>query len=389
MILERIVGSIVIESGPQPFALYTQTGKFEVGNFVGPDEAQKELSVIQQQRFVQLIAERAGVSFAQVRLGQYYEESSRRWVNILVEEWDQNGRSKADADQAPVTDPAPQEPPDGVAPAEEAIDRDPDVAALGEEDLDAESTPDVGLEEADDAEPELPPKPAAWEEELDRVALGHEVEEEMALREAAGQGLAEEVVVDEVEVEEGEEEEFDFEDEVVFGDVPEDDEEEEDDTLEKAGMAEDDDGMLENAIHIAVEAHRGQVDKAGAPYILHPLRLMMRMQTPLERIAAVLHDVVEDSGWTLDELRREGFSDEVIDAVDGLTRRDGETYEAFIERAAQHPVARRVKLADLEDNMDMRRLAQPLTYKDESRLFRYHKAWLQLKKQEAGLDAAT
>lgn len=135
--------------------------------------------------------------------------------------------------------------------------------------------------------------------------------------------------------------------------------------------------MIEQAIRIALDAHAGQTDKAGAPYILHPLRLMLQMKTDAERVAAVLHDVVEDSAWTLDALRAEGISEEVVEALDGLTRRPEETYEAFIERAARHPVARAVKRADLEDNMDLRRL-HAVSEKDRERLARYLKAWRRL-----------
>lgn len=135
--------------------------------------------------------------------------------------------------------------------------------------------------------------------------------------------------------------------------------------------------MIEQAIRIALDAHAGQTDKAGAPYILHPLRLMLQMETDAERVAAVLHDVVEDSAWTLDALRAEGFSKEVVEALDELTRRPEETYEAFIERAARHPVARAVKRADLEDNMDLRRL-HAVSEKDRERLARYLKAWRRL-----------
>src|SRR5688572_5180609 len=113
---------------------------------------------------------------------------------------------------------------------------------------------------------------------------------------------------------------------------------------------------IEDAIALAVEAHRGQVDKAGSAYILHPLRVMMRVQTEHEQMAAILHDVVEDCGRTLDELRGMGYPESVLTALDALTRRDDESYQQFIERAAADPVARRVKLADLEDNMDIRRL---------------------------------
>jgi (p)ppGpp synthase/HD superfamily hydrolase len=139
---------------------------------------------------------------------------------------------------------------------------------------------------------------------------------------------------------------------------------------------------LDQALAIAVEAHRGQVDKAGQPYILHPLRVMMRLATPSERIVAVLHDVVEDSPTTLDGLRAAGFDAEVVRAVDHLTRRDDETYEAFIERAARDPIAKRVKLADLEDNMTVTRL-QTLDDRAVERLGRYLRAWQLL----SGTDA--
>jgi (p)ppGpp synthase/HD superfamily hydrolase len=131
---------------------------------------------------------------------------------------------------------------------------------------------------------------------------------------------------------------------------------------------------LEEAIGIAVQAHRGQTDKAGAPYILHPLRMMFAVQTDAERMAAVLHDVVEDTDWTLDALRERGFPEHVVTAVDHLTRREGESYEAFVLRAAAHPVARRVKVADLEDNMDVRRTGT-VSADDLERLAKYHRAW--------------
>ena len=130
---------------------------------------------------------------------------------------------------------------------------------------------------------------------------------------------------------------------------------------------------LERALVIAAEAHQGTTDKGGAPYILHPLRLMHQMSTTDERIVALLHDVVEDSPWTLDALRAEGFSESVVAAIDGLTRREGETYENFITRGATNPLARRVKLADIEDNMDLRRLGD-IGEKDLERLKRYQRA---------------
>lgn len=116
---------------------------------------------------------------------------------------------------------------------------------------------------------------------------------------------------------------------------------------------------LERAIVIAAQAHTGQVDKAGAPYILHPLRVMQSVHSDVARIASVLHDVLEDTPWTLDALRAEGFSQEVLDALNAVTRQPAETYEDFVQRAGEHPVGREVKLADLFDNADLSRIANP------------------------------
>jgi len=130
---------------------------------------------------------------------------------------------------------------------------------------------------------------------------------------------------------------------------------------------------LEDAIALAAEAHRGQRDKAGAPYILHPLRVMLRLHSEQERIVGVLHDVVEDTGYSLADLRARGYSDSIMDVLDRVTKREGEDYDAFIARAAGDLVAARVKLADLEDNLDLRRLREA-TPKDVERLDRYVKA---------------
>lgn len=140
--------------------------------------------------------------------------------------------------------------------------------------------------------------------------------------------------------------------------------------------------LLERAIAIAVEAHAGKTDKAGQPYIIHPLRVMFRVETEDERIVAVLHDVVEDHGdvWPVERLRRDGFPDRILAALDGVTRRHGETYEQFIERSAANPIALHVKLADLEDNLDVRRLHE-LTEKDRVRLNRYLAAYRRLQAQ--------
>jgi (p)ppGpp synthase/HD superfamily hydrolase len=135
--------------------------------------------------------------------------------------------------------------------------------------------------------------------------------------------------------------------------------------------------LLEKAISIAAEAHRGQKDKNGKPYILHPISVMGKVHTETEKIVAVLHDVVEDTDWTFDKLKTEGFPQEIIDALDGVTKRDGEEYENFVDRSAKNPISRRIKLADLEDNMDARRMRE-MTDKDMARLRKYRKAWAQL-----------
>ena len=141
---------------------------------------------------------------------------------------------------------------------------------------------------------------------------------------------------------------------------------------------------LERAILIAAEAHRGQKDKAGKPYILHPLRMMLLMESETEMIVAALHDVVEDTYWTIDDLKKEGFSEQILNAVDCLTQKENETYEEFIERIMRNPTARNVKLADLEDNLDMTRIAAP-TAEDWERQKKYHRARLRLR--DPGLES--
>jgi (p)ppGpp synthase/HD superfamily hydrolase len=135
---------------------------------------------------------------------------------------------------------------------------------------------------------------------------------------------------------------------------------------------------LADAIALAASVHRDQVDKAGEPYILHPLRVMLRLSNETERLVGVLHDVLEDGNVTAAELRANGYAEDVVAAVDALTKRDEESYEEFIERVAGNPLARRVKLADLEDNMDPGR---PLPTDPEERKrhperrARYRRAW--------------
>jgi (p)ppGpp synthase/HD superfamily hydrolase len=143
---------------------------------------------------------------------------------------------------------------------------------------------------------------------------------------------------------------------------------------------------LEDAILLAAQAHRGQVDKVGQLYITHLLRVMARVQGDREQIIAVLHDLVEDTSYTFGDLRALGYAEEIIQALDCLTHRSGESYEQYIERASANPLARRVKLADLEDNMDLRRLPT-IGEKDLERLNRYIATWRRIRALEEGRDS--
>ena len=146
---------------------------------------------------------------------------------------------------------------------------------------------------------------------------------------------------------------------------------------------------LEKAIKIAVEAHTGQVDKGGNPYILHPLRVMLSLDTEAERIVGVLHDVVEDcEGWTWERLREQGCSDEIIEALKSVSKTPEEEkqfkkmddpnekldhYLEFIKRAKFNKIGRNVKAADIKDNLDISRI-DDITERDIDRLNRYKAA---------------
>ena len=136
---------------------------------------------------------------------------------------------------------------------------------------------------------------------------------------------------------------------------------------------------LERAIEIAHEAHRGQVDKAGNDYINHPLRVMEMGRTVEEKIVGVLHDVVEDAPqWNFERLTQEGFAPEIIEALRCVTKTsETEPYDKFIARVKKNRLATAVKLNDLSDNMDIRRLPY-LSDKDVKRLKKYLKAYKQL-----------
>lgn len=127
------------------------------------------------------------------------------------------------------------------------------------------------------------------------------------------------------------------------------------------------------AIKLAWEAHSGQTDKTGLPYILHPFSVAFGMADENTACAALLHDVVEDTSVTLDDIRAAGFPEEVVRAVSLLTHAEGVPYEDYVRAIKPDPVARAVKLADLRHNMDPGRL--PLvTDEDRRRLEKYRNA---------------
>ena len=136
---------------------------------------------------------------------------------------------------------------------------------------------------------------------------------------------------------------------------------------------------LERAIEIAQEAHKGVKDRGGHDYIHHPIRVMHAMSNDQEKIVAILHDVVEDSDWTFERLKEEGFEDSVIESLRCVTKySEEEDYQEFIKRAATNKIATKVKMADIEDNLDLSRLGT-LTEKDLTRIEKYKKALKYLK----------
>jgi hypothetical protein len=144
-----------------------------------------------------------------------------------------------------------------------------------------------------------------------------------------------------------------------------------------------------DAIALAAEKHRNAFDKGGAPYILHPLRVMLAMSTDEARRVAVLHDVIEDTDTKPAELRRLGYPPREVRALLALTKRSREhnDYAAFIERVRKNSLAAVVKRADLEDNMDVRRLAA-FGDADAERMARYLAAWKRLSSEHVRGDAS-
>ncbi len=142
--------------------------------------------------------------------------------------------------------------------------------------------------------------------------------------------------------------------------------------------------QLNRAIEIAISAHEGQLDtRNGRPYIEHPFRVMNAGNTLQEKIVGILHDVIEDTPWSLSQLREEGFSKEIVDGVDAMSCRDKEPYDDYILRLLNNPIAVRVKMNDLTDNMDIRRWNK-IEYHDLVSLQKYLGAYKQLTERDKG-----
>ena len=137
--------------------------------------------------------------------------------------------------------------------------------------------------------------------------------------------------------------------------------------------------MLEKAIELALKYHKGQIKNGtGEEFIIHVLRVMMKMDTEEEKISAVLHDIIEKTNCTLEDLKQQGFSNKIINTVDALSKRKGEDYSDYIKRVIKDPAAIKIKIADLEDNMDIRNIRE-LTQVDIEKMNRRKKYYRGLK----------
>lgn len=128
--------------------------------------------------------------------------------------------------------------------------------------------------------------------------------------------------------------------------------------------------MTKKALKLCFEAHKEQIDKSGMPYAFHPFHLAEQMQDEESTIVALLHDVIEDTDYTLDDLRKVGFDDSVLAAINLMTHEDGVPYMDYVEQIKTNPIAKTVKLADLRHNSDMTRL-EVVTPRDQERAEKY------------------
>lgn len=135
--------------------------------------------------------------------------------------------------------------------------------------------------------------------------------------------------------------------------------------------------LVTKAAILAARYHEGQKDKAGKPYVYHCARVAMKLETDVQQAAGWLHDAIEDKRCTIEDLKKEGIPERVIDIILSVTRNEGETYLDFVRRSNRDPDGRLVKLSDIADNSDWSRLAaseSELTDQDRSRLKRYKRA---------------
>ena len=135
--------------------------------------------------------------------------------------------------------------------------------------------------------------------------------------------------------------------------------------------------LIQKAFEIVVAAHRSQIDKTGQPYILHLTRVMLKGKNQDEQVCGLLHDLVEDTDWTFEQLEKSGFPLHILYALRCLTHHEGENYDHYIERVKTSKLAVNVKINDLEDNMDIRRLPE-ITDKDAKRLAKYLRVYQDL-----------
>lgn len=144
--------------------------------------------------------------------------------------------------------------------------------------------------------------------------------------------------------------------------------------------------IYNKALEIAFDAHRGQKDRGGESYIMHPIRVSQRCKTYKAKIIAILHDVLEDTDITPEIMVENGIPQELVDWVEVLSRKSDMLYQEYIKRIALFDITTEVKLADLEDNMDISRLVKELDEKDFERLKKYKKAYEYLKGNEKIYD---
>ena len=133
--------------------------------------------------------------------------------------------------------------------------------------------------------------------------------------------------------------------------------------------------QLEIAIELAIKYHKGQIDKGGNAYILHPLEVMNNVDRMESKIVAVLHDIIEDTECTVDTLREWGINEDAIESINVLTHKEGMSYMEYITEISYDFIATKVKLADLKCNMDLSRLNRKITNKDLERNKKYMKAY--------------